>query len=168
MKVTLYMAMSANGMIARQDDSTPWSDDEWQAYKDVVEKSDAIIIGRRTYEIMKVEELNRIGNPLTIILSSQNFLTDDARQIVVHTVEEAIKVLEERDCKSVLINGGGTLNSAIAKKDILDEVYLDIEPYLFGNGISLFVPNYFEYELELLGIKKLNENTIQLHYKVRK
>lgn len=31
MKVILYMATSINGYIAREDYSTPWSEEEWKA-----------------------------------------------------------------------------------------------------------------------------------------
>lgn len=54
------------------------------------------------------------------------------------------------------------------KEDLIDEIYLDVEPLVFGKGIPIFREADFEYELELMEIKKLNKNTIQLHYRVKK
>ncbi len=31
-KVTLYMAMTVNGYVAKENDETPWSDEEWESY----------------------------------------------------------------------------------------------------------------------------------------
>ena len=51
---------------------------------------------------------------------------------------------------------------------LIDEIYLDIEPIIFGKGIKLFADNNFEVKLKLLGIRNLTEDILQLHYKVLK
>ena len=53
MKVILYQAMSVNGYIAGAHDETPWSDEEWKSFSKAVSEAGNIIIGRRTYELMK-------------------------------------------------------------------------------------------------------------------
>lgn len=57
---------------------------------------------------------------------------------------------------------------AFMKEGLINEIYLDVEPLIFGKGIKLFADSDFEYNLELLEVNKLNENTVQLHYKVIK
>ena len=53
MNVILYMAISANGMIAKSDDDTSWvSTAEWDSYSQTVRKAGCLIIGRRTYDIL--------------------------------------------------------------------------------------------------------------------
>jgi dihydrofolate reductase len=52
-KTVLYMAISADGFIAGPDDETPWSEEEWESFKAFVKTCDAVLIGRRTYEIMR-------------------------------------------------------------------------------------------------------------------
>ncbi len=54
------------------------------------------------------------------------------------------------------------------EKGLVDEIYLDIEPFVFGSGIKLFADGEWENKLKLLGTKLLSRNTIQLHYKVIK
>ncbi len=49
---------------------------------------------------------------------------------------------------------------------LIDEIYLDIEPIIFGKGIPVLAAADFEYELSLLASTKLTDNTVQLHYKV--
>ena len=53
MKVVLYMAMSVNGCIAKENNETPWSDAVWESYYKIAKQFKAIILGRKTYEIMK-------------------------------------------------------------------------------------------------------------------
>lgn len=62
----------------------------------------------------------------------------------------------------------GHVNSLFMKEGLIDEIYLDVEPIIFGKGIPLFTSEDFEYNFQMLDFKKLNENTIQLHYKVLK
>src|SRR3989344_5586514 len=92
-------------------------------------------------------------------------LLDEADVIVVgnNTYKTAEKPLSSRNCI--------VLTSSIAaverKRDnLLDELYLTIEPIVFGHGVSLFdhsqhVPACFS----LLSMQKLNANgTVLLHY----
>ena len=70
--------------------------------------------------------------------------------------------------ETVIIAGGGILNSSFLKEGLIDELYLDIEPIAFGKGINVFENEDFEANLELLETKQLSPNEIQLHYKVIK
>ena len=81
---------------------------------------------------------------------------------------EIVEILEEKGFDSAFLIGGGQLNSSFAKEELLDEIYVDVEPLIFGQGIQIFKESDFEFELKLLGVKKLNENTVQLHYQVIK
>jgi dihydrofolate reductase len=53
-------------------------------------------------------------------------------------------------------------------ENLVDEIYLDIEPIAFGSGIPLFRDKDFECKLKLLGQKNISDNEIQLHYAVLK
>ena len=153
MKVILYMAITANGYIAKEDHETPWSDEEWESFSNIVKKIGNLIIGKKTFEIMeKNNEFEKIGNPFTVVLS------EDV------SPEKAISLMEEKGFSEVLVAGGGITNTSFI--DIIDEMYLDIEPLLLGKGIKLFSEKDFEKKLELIDTKKLSENTIQLHYRV--
>jgi dihydrofolate reductase len=56
MKVIMYMAVSANGMIARSDDSTDWvSKKEWDSYSRIARKAGNLVVGSRTYKILTKE-----------------------------------------------------------------------------------------------------------------
>jgi len=161
MKVVIYMAMSANGFIADRNLKTPWSDEEWQEFNLFQDSCGAILVGRITYDLM-VEHDELVDGANYYIASSQpNLDTESAvKYINVTSAGDLPKV-------DVLGVAGGTkLNTFIMSLGIVDEIILDVEPHIFTEGVPLFDSLPIDYKLVLLDTKKLNENTIQLRYKV--
>jgi len=76
--------------------------------------------------------------------------------------------LKKKGFSEILVAGGGKLNASFMQKGLVDEIYLDIEPFVFGSGIKLFANGEWENKLKLLGTKLLSKDTIQIHYKVIK
>ena len=168
MQVILYMATTVNGYIAKENDETPWSDEEWLSFSRFVKEVKNIVIGRRTYEIMKSnDEFGKIGNPFTVVVSKEDF-AHNSNFAIAKSPKEALKILEEKGFAKALVTGGGMLNSSFMKENLIDEIYLDIEPLVFGKGIKLFSDNNFDAKLELIETKSLSQNTIQLHYRILK
>lgn len=168
MKVILYMAITGNGYIAKENDDTSWiSKEEWDSYSAIVRKVGSLIIGHRTYNILtKQPEFIEFKNVKIIIVSRSNFKTLNKNHIVANTPKEALSLL--KNYKKVIVAGGGMLNSSFIERNLVDEIYLDVEPLVFGKGIKLFADSDFELRLELLGSKNLNKNIVQIHYKVLK
>lgn len=157
--------MTANGYIARENDDTPWSIEEWKCFAEVVARTKNLVIGRKTYEIMKDEnEFAKIGNPFVVVVSNRQ--SEDEGVNFVHNPINALALLQKQGYHEVLVAGGSRLNASFMEAGLVSELYLDIEPLIFGAGIKLFANADFEERLELLNVKKLSEDTVQLHYKV--
>lgn len=172
MKVILYMAISANGMIARKNDKTDWSEAESNFYIAKVKDCGNMIIGKRTYEIMqrddnKDADTDVLGNPQIVVLSSKQETGNKSGVEFVKSPSEAISFLEKKGFKTAMVAGGSQVDTAFIKADIVDEIYLDVESILFGEGIPLFSPSEFEIQLELMETTRISENGVQLHYKVK-
>ena len=169
MKKVLYMAMSLNGYIAKENNATPWSEEEWNIFSEKVKEFGCIIVGRKTYQIMKDNnEFQKISNPLTVVISKRNTDERSSNFVFLDSPEKALTFLEEKAFDKVLIAGGSVVNTSFLEKKLIDEIYLDIEPIIFGKGIRLFQEIDIETDLELLEIKKLSKNTMQVHYKIAK
>ncbi len=168
MKTILYMAISANGYIAKEDDNTSWiSKEEWDSYSAFVRKVGSMIIGHRTYDILtKQPEFSELKEVKIVVVSHENFKTLAPNHLTTRTPQQALSLLKDLD--EVVVAGGGKLNSSFMKEGLIDEIYLDVEPLVFGKGIKLFADDDFEYRLKLLDINKLNKNTVQLHYAVKR
>jgi len=160
------MAATVNGYIAREDGETPWSKEEWQNFSKMVKSARNLVIGRKTYEAMKEnDEFSKIGNPFMVIVSSKSL---GPGVTTVGSPKEALRMLKKEKYETALVAGGGKLNSSFLKEKLVDEIYLDIEPLIFGKGIRLFSEDDLDAKLELLGTKSISQNTVQLHYAVLK
>ena len=168
MKTILYMAISANGMIAKTNDDTSWiSVAEWDCYSQTVRRAGYLIVGHRTYDILtKQPEFSEFNEVTLIVIATRpvTLVSNDHR--VVATPEEALKLCQ--DAPEVVVAGGGILNASFLEKDLIDEIYLDIEPILHGNGIPLVHGADFTHQLKRLDTKQISENELQLHYQVVK
>ena len=155
-------------MIARENGETPWSEDAWKDYYLFVKQKGNIIVGRKTFELMQAaDEFVKLGNPVTIVLSS-NQKNQKGNLFFVNSPQQALELLKKKEFKEAVLGGGAKTNMSFLKNSLVDEIILTIEPLLFGKGIPLFAQEDFEAHLELIEVKKLTKNEIQLHYKVVK
>ena len=126
-----------------------------------------MIIGHRTYDILtKQPEFAELENVKIAVVSHKNFQTLNKKHFVAKSPQEALNIFT--DCKEVVVAGGSILNAGFMREKLIDELYLDIEPLLVGKGIPLFAQEDFEARLELIEVKKLTKNELQLHCKVVK
>lgn len=169
------MATTINGLIAKENDDVGWvSETEWESFSGMIKKLGNMIIGRRTYEMMlKNDEFNKsdLNEIKTVVLTDDASLEIHNPQFIftAKSPKETINILLNQEFETIMVCGGGELNGSFMKENLIDEIYLDIEPTVFGRGIKLFGDKTnFEAKLELLGVKNLSANEIQLHYKVLK
>ncbi len=162
------MAISANGMIAKEDDNTGWiSKIEWDSYSVAVRQSGCLVVGRRTYYILtKQPEFTELNDVKLIVVSRSKVELISQNHLIVASPKEALEKL--KDFKIIIVAGGSILNAAFIEENLIDEIYLDIEPIILGKGIKLFSDGDFEKNLELINVKKLSKNEIQLHYRIIK
>jgi dihydrofolate reductase len=73
--------------------------------------------------------------------------------------------LENEGFSEVAIGGGSTIYSMFLNAGVVTDVYLSIEPIMFGQGVTLS-NDKVDIKLKLEEVKKLNDNTILNHYKV--
>lgn len=162
------MAMTINGMIARSDGTTGWSDEDWESFLAMTKKVGNTVIGKNTYDMLLKERVI-LNKCLTVVMTHDTSLQGNEHTIFTNNKPvQVVKLLKAKGFDTVLLAGGGKVNSSFLKENLIDEVYIDIEPKIFGRGIPLFAEGEYEKTLKLLSVKKLNESTIQLHYNVVK
>ncbi len=170
MKLTLYMAITANGYIATQNHGTDWvCDTDWAQLERYVENSDAIVMGRKTMEVSG-DDFPYGNNKLNVVLTTNKSLHVDSptKFITDLAPNELLEELEKRGLNSVLLIGGGIINASFLKAGVIDEVILSVHPLILGRGINLFKPVDADLALELISIDKYDEDLIHLKYKVKK
>jgi dihydrofolate reductase len=128
-------------------------------------------MGRKTYEAVKRHMVFQ-KNQLRIVMTSHPELY--ATQTIPHKLEftdespqELVMRVSKNGYKTMLLVGGGTLNTAFFKSKLVNELFLTIEPILFGDGISIVTKDCPDIRLQLLSIKRLNpRGTLLLRYRI--
>ncbi len=85
-------------------------------------------------------------------------------------IKSLIKILSKRKIKTILLEGGGTINWEFIKNNLVDEFFITITPFILGgkDAITLVQGEGFDkitksHKLRLNVIKRL-ENDLFLHY----
>ncbi len=165
--------MSLNGIIARKNgDEDFLSHDNWNSFSELVKHFQNFIIGRKTFEAVKKwnegYNFDDFKDATKVVVSSdQNYKLDDG-YILASNPQKALEILKKNGFNKVLITGGSGLNSSFVKASLIDEVILNVESVIVGEGIPLFYSNDFDLNLKLVDVKKLSNDIVQLHYKVTK
>ena len=158
----IIAAITADGFIAKNSSHlASWTSKEDKKF--FVEKTKGagvVIMGLNTYKT--------IGKPLPGRLNIVYSKTEKDLEGVEVTQDEPSKLLNnlgERGYKEVAITGGAQIYTMFMEANLVDKLYLTVEPILFGNGMGLFT-KYLDIKLKLQSTQKLNDNTVALEYDV--
>lgn len=171
MKTILYMGISVNGYIANKDGNSQFtSEEDLKGFYKNSKSAGNIIMGKNTYLDALKQGYFPFPDALNIVITHEEIENKwgDKALFINRLPKDVIGMLEKKGFHTAFLAGGGQLNSSFIQDNLIDEIYLDVEPLIFGKGIPVFAPKDFEVELQLLEIKKLNSDTVQLHYKVVK
>lgn len=165
MKVTLLMALTVDGKIARHANHFPdWTEKaDKKLFRDITLNAGVVIMGSRTYDTM--------GKPLPDrknIVLTRNPRRKSKTDTLVFTSDPPQKILADLEVSGVdqvVLIGGATINSLFAAEGLVDEMVLTYCPSVFGTGISLFAGD-ISMALKLKALKKIGENSVAATYGV--
>ena len=169
MKVILIMVQSINGKVRLINDKNQvWSSQEDKKhFSKITKEIGVVIMGRKTFE--------EIGRPLknrkNIVLTGEPekyqklektyqgslFFTDEKP-------ESLLNRLEKEGYQTVALIGGPTINALFLEKNLIDEIYLTIEPVIIEGDLSLFSYVQDIYQFKLNEVINLNNDAILLKY----
>ena len=164
MNVILIAAVTADGFIGRSSGhAADWtSKEDKQLFVKVTKEAGTMVMGSKTFET--------IGRALPerrmIVLTSRphDYAADDV-EFTDESPTELVNRLEAEGTNDITVCGGAHVYHAFMEADLVDELYLTVEPVLFGIGVKLFAGE-LESKLQLTETQKLNENVVLLQYKV--
>lgn len=167
MRVVALAAMTADGRIARRSSgSVDWSSrEDKRMFVQVTRRTDAVIMGRATYELLPSPLVGRLIIVLTTHPPSQTAQPGSV-EFMSGAPKDIIAALEARDYAEVVVAGGTSVYQAFLEAGVVDELWLTIEPLLFGDGLPLLHRELPEVGMRLLDVVRLAENTVQLKYRV--
>lgn len=160
------MAMTADGKIAKSSDHFPnWtSKEDKKMFAAVSKEHGVVIMGDKTFFTFPKPLPERLNVVFTL---EKNPPEIENVKWVTGEPEKVLGELEKEGYKSAILGGGSYLNTQFLKKKLIDEIWLTIEPKIFGDGLGVFGGD-FDVDLKLIGVEKLNKNSIAVKYKVVK
>ena len=182
-RVTIHMAASADGFIARRDGTVDWM--ETSDTFDGGEKMDPVfveqflktidcyVMGSRTYETALDFEAKGFGwsygDKPTFVLTHRElprtrdtveFHTGDLSQFVNERLRPAFR--------NIWFVGGGMLSAECLRLGLADEIRYSILPVLIGDGIRFFERLDKDVALHLAEVKAYDSGMVALRYEIRK
>jgi dihydrofolate reductase len=170
-KVILYIATSLDGYIAKPGDDLTFlsmveKEGEDYGYADFVNTTDAVIVGRKTYD-----KVLSMGFDFPHADKDAYVITRTARESIGNVKfytgkpEVLVALLKSQKGKNIFVDGGAEIVNELLKADLIDEFYISVIPVLLGDGVRLFKDGRPELPLKLLSAKHFTKGLTQLHFK---
>lgn len=162
-------AITLDGKIGRNEmHFSNWTSKEDKRFmRALLNKSDVVIVGNSTYKTA-VRPLSK-RNCIVFTRTVKNVHRKHNNLIYLNPKGTNVKkYVAESGYKTVAVLGGAQTYSYCLKMGLLNELYLTIEPVLFGTGIPLFSEKINSRKLAIVSIKKLNRTgTVLIHTLLR-
>ncbi|HYJ06177.1 MAG TPA: dihydrofolate reductase family protein [Chthoniobacterales bacterium] len=181
-RVTIHMAASLDGFIARKDGCVDWleTSDEFEGGEtlepDFVEAFlktiDCYVMGSRTYETALGFEAKGLGwsygDKPTFVLTSRDLpRTRDTIEFYSGDLAQFVNGRLRSTFRSIWFVGGGAVSGECLRLRLADEVRYSILPILIGDGIRFFEKLDIDVPLHLAEVKAYKSGTVELCYEVR-
>lgn len=169
----LYIAMSIDGYIAKEDGDIGWlsivdSPPEDYGYEDFVKNIDTVIMGRKTYEKVLSFGIEFPHKGRKCYVLSRTKTGSDKNVEYFSNIEGLISDLRSRSGKDIFIDGGAEIVNELLRFEIIDEMIISVIPILLGNGIRLFKDNRPESILKLKSVTEYKTGLVKLWYEKEK
>ncbi len=175
MRTVLIAAQSLDGFITRHDEpGTAFTSPEDKAYfAGALGGFDAAVFGGVTYRVSR--DAIRAGLPrpplrLVMTRSPDDYAADTVPGALEFTAAHPaalVDALRARGLRRCALLGGSQVHSAFVSAGLVDEVWLTVEPLLFGGGTPLLA-GAAEVRLTLRTLERLGANTLLLKYDVQR
>lgn len=174
MKVILVFVSTLNGKITKGDDPevTSWSSKNDQDYYGKIWKdSSLIIMGSNTYNdnVIKPSKGRLIvvmtGNPDLYI----NHKVPHQLEFSDNSPSDLTAFYDKTGFEQMTVVGGSKVATSFLRENLVDELWLTIEPRMFGKGHNLIADDPLEIYMQLLSYEKVNEQgTLITRYSILK
>jgi dihydrofolate reductase len=172
LKVSVYIATSLDGFIARPNGDIDWltggQNAEDYGYADFIAGVDHIVMGRNTYE----KVLTFGGWPYekkVIVLTSRDLIIPDELSGKVEALNlppaDLLRRLEVHDAEHIYLDGGVTIQRFL-REGLVNEMTITTIPVLIGAGLSLFGPLERDIKLELIDSRSFKNGFVQNKYRI--
>lgn len=152
-----------------------WSNEAEKFKHDELFASDAILLGRITYqgfaaawptmtdETGFAERMNSI--PKYVVSTTLEKVKWNNARLLKGNLEEEISRLKQEPGQDITVHGSGQLVNSLMKHNLIDEYRLMIHPVVVGGGKRLFKDNLDTKSLSLIETQTFKSGVVVLRYK---
>ena len=170
-RVSLYIASSLDGFIARSDGSIDWllpyqnAAGEDYGYADFMRTVDTQLVGWNTYaQITKLGRYPHEGKSVVVFSHARGGTQDGNVRFVAGDCCQFVQTLRSAPGNGIWLVGGADLIGQCLEGRLVDELILTIIPCLPGSGIRLFQPRSSETPAKLQRVESFANGIVQLSY----
>ncbi len=171
-KVKLYIAMSLNGKIARQDGRVDWLDSipnpekNDYGYGKFIESIDTTLMGNKTYQQIIDWGIDFPYPDKKNYVFTTNKVRKNTEfvEFITEKHVEFVKQLKKGDGRDIWLIGGGKLNTWFLNETLIDEIRIFIMPIVIPEGIEVFEKIPIERKLKLQDVITFKSGVVELNY----
>jgi len=151
-----------------------WHDDIGTHFFQAMSQSDALLLGRKTWQIhggafepMAGDPFGDLMNNIRKYVVSTTLKSTSAWRNSTHirdNVVEAIRQLKQQPGKNILVDGSSVLTRTLAQNDLVDEYSLHVYPLVLGGGKRLY-PEGKRLDLKLVEAAPLPTGVVFMRYR---
>lgn len=169
-RVTYFVATTVDGFIARPDDSFDIfvnDGDHATDYLAALRSFDAVVMGRRTYEVGTKLGVDDPYPWLKTTVFSKTLGPSTAPNVTITDDDpvERVRALKEEAGRGIYLCGGGVLAGRLLEHGLVDEVIIKLNPVIAGSGIPMVVTEQTS-RLALVDCKVYESDVIVIRYRV--
>jgi len=178
-KVSVYIATSLDGFIARGDGGLDWLDEanasvpagEDFGYRALMDSVDVLIMGRNTYEkVLSFGEWPYGTTPVVVLSRKPISFPPSMPETVTHSskpLRDLLEMLSDEGAEHLYVDGGVTIQGFLAE-GLVDEITVTVIPVILGGGIPLFGSLENDINLTHVRTTAFDFGFVQTTYSVRK
>jgi dihydrofolate reductase len=172
-KLVITEFISADGVAEVEKLNVAWND-EMQAFKDQeLDRSGAMLIGRKTYDIFASHWPKQTGEfadkfnglPKYVVSTTLKQVEWKPSEVLQGDLTDAVRKLKQAAGGDIYVHGSLNLAQQLLKLGLVDRVRLLSYPVVLGEGKRLFGPG--EQQLELISAKPFSNGVVALEYAPR-
>jgi dihydrofolate reductase len=151
-----------------------WHDDIGAHFFQAMSQADALLLGRKTWQIhgsaFEPMESNPFGDllnntPKYVVSTTLKSVSAWRNSTLIQdNVVEAVRQLKQQPGKNILVDGSSVLNRVLAQHDLVDEYSLHVYPIVLGGGKRLF-PEGKRLDLKLVEATPLPTGVVFMRYR---
>jgi dihydrofolate reductase len=188
-KIILAMSISLDGFIEGKDHDTTWmhqdSPEDWKQLFRMLESVDLLLLGGGMFAEYRDHWKQALTNPKASAGEVQFARWAEKHKHIVFSktikdpqwqnteinngnVIEEVRKIKSQPGKDIYVVGGAKFASSVLDAGLVDELRMVVNPWILGEGKSLFSGNKKRHAMQLVETKNMDGGLVLLRYSLNK